>query len=46
MGRLNPQIHAGGAALTPVREIMSTELVTVGPSANLTETVHAMSAGR
>ncbi len=32
--------------LTTVREIMSTELVTVDPSANLTEAVHAMSAGR
>jgi CBS domain-containing protein len=32
--------------LTTVREIMSTELVTVEPSANLTEAVHAMSAGR
>jgi CBS domain-containing protein len=28
------------------REIMSTELVTIEPSANLTEAVHAMSAGR
>ena len=34
------------AALTTVRDIMSTELVTVEPSANLTEAVHAMSAGR
>jgi CBS domain-containing protein len=33
-------------ALTTVRDIMSTELVTVEPSANLTEAVHAMSAGR
>ena len=32
--------------MTTVREIMSTELVTVEPSANLTEAVHAMSAGR
>jgi CBS domain-containing protein len=46
MGRLNPQIQAGGSALTTVREIMSTELVTIEPSANLTEAVHAMSAGR
>jgi CBS domain-containing protein len=46
MEALNLQIHAGGAALTTVREIMSTELVTVEPSANLTEAVHAMSAGR
>jgi len=35
-----------GGALTTVREIMSTKLVTVEPSANLTEAVHAMSAGR
>src|SRR6266545_5408974 len=40
------QIHPGGGALTTVRDIMSTELVTVEPSANLTEAVHAMSAGR
>jgi CBS domain-containing protein len=33
-------------ALTTVREIMSTELVTVDPSANLTDAVHEMSAGR
>jgi CBS domain-containing protein len=33
-------------ALTTVRDIMSTELVTIEPSANLTEAVHAMSAGR
>jgi len=46
MGRLKPQIQSGGSALTTVREIMSTELVTVEPSANLTEAVHAMSAGR
>jgi CBS domain-containing protein len=32
--------------LTTVRDIMSTELVTVEPSANLMEAVHAMSAGR
>jgi CBS domain-containing protein len=32
--------------LTTVRDIMSTELVTIEPSANLTEAVHAMSAGR
>jgi CBS domain-containing protein len=32
--------------LATVREIMSTELVTIEPSANLTEAVHAMSAGR
>jgi transposase-like protein/CBS domain-containing protein len=32
--------------LTTVRDIMSTQLVTVEPSANLTEAVHAMSAGR
>jgi CBS domain-containing protein len=37
---------SGGSALTTVREIMSTELVTIEPSANLTEAVHAMSAGR
>jgi CBS domain-containing protein len=40
------QIQRGGAPLTTVREIMSTELVTIEPSANLTEAVHAMSAGR
>jgi phosphoserine phosphatase RsbU/P len=33
-------------ALTTVREIMSTELVTVDPTANLTETARVMSAGR
>jgi CBS domain-containing protein len=32
--------------LTTVREIMSTQLVTVEPLANLTEAVHAMSARR
>jgi CBS domain-containing protein len=36
----------GGGALTTVRDIMSTQLVTVEPSANLTEAVHAMAAGR
>jgi CBS domain-containing protein len=46
MEALNLQIHAGGGALTTVRDIMSTQLVTVEPSANLTEAVHAMSAGR
>ena len=32
--------------MTTVREIMSTELVTVGPSVNLMEAAHAMSVGR
>jgi CBS domain-containing protein len=32
--------------LTTVRDIMSTQLVSVEPSANLTKAVHAMSAGR
>lgn len=32
--------------LTTVREIMSTELVTVDPTATLTETARVMSAGR
>jgi CBS domain-containing protein len=36
----------GGTALATVREIMSTKLITIEPSANLTEAVHAMSAGR
>jgi len=36
----------GDGALTTVREIMSTQLVAVEPSANLTEAARAMSTGR
>ena len=36
----------GDGALTTVREVMSTELVTVDPSVNLTEAARAMSTGR
>jgi CBS domain-containing protein len=35
----------GGQGLRTVREIMTTELVTVGPSINLIEAARAMSAG-
>ena len=43
---VRPGDQDGGAALTTVRDIMSTELVTVDPSANVTEAARAMSAGR
>lgn len=32
--------------MTTIREVMRTELVTVGPSASVTEAAHAMSVGR
>lgn len=45
-GRSEPRIRDLVVALTTVREIMSTELVTVDPTANLTETARLMFAGR
>jgi len=46
MGAIRAQDPSLVVALTTVREIMSTELVTVDPTANLTETARLMFAGR
>jgi predicted transcriptional regulator len=46
IGRIRAQDPGVVVALTTVREIMSTELVTVDPTAHLTETARIMFAGR